>query len=107
MKPFDQSYWDTHYQDIKTIDGIGNVKDHSRYLLAYFNIEGFNPESMVDLGFGTGHLMKEMARALKPRRIEGIEPSPPAFKRMKMPKAKLHHEDLVTWARNPARALGL
>lgn len=104
MKPFDQSYWDTHYQDIKTIDGIGNVKDHSRYLLAYFNIEGFTPESMVDLGFGTGHLMKEMARALKPRRIEGIEPSPPAFKRMKMPLAKLHHEDLVTWARNPARA---
>jgi len=104
MKPFDQSYWDTHYQDIKTIDGIGNVKDHSRYLLAYFNIEGFNPESMVDLGFGTGHLMKEMARALKPRRIEGIEPSPPAFQRMKMPRAKLHHEDLVTWARNPARA---
>ena len=104
MKPFDQSYWDTHYQDIKTIDGIGNVKDHSRYLLAYFNIEGFTPESMVDLGFGTGHLMKEMARALKPRRIEGIEPSPPVFKRMKMPLAKLHHEDLVTWARNPARA---
>ena len=104
MKPFDQSYWDTHYQDIKTIDGIGNVKDHSRYLTAYFNIEGFKPESMVDLGFGTGHLMKEMARALKPRRIEGIEPSPPAFKRMKMPKAKLHQEDLVTWARNPARA---
>lgn len=104
MKPFDQHYWETHYREPETIDGIGNVKDHSRYLSAFFNLEGFEPESLVDLGFGTGHLLKEMARVLKPRRVEGIEPSPWAFSRMRMPKARLFQEDLVTWARNPARA---
>ncbi len=103
MKPFDQHYWDTHYHDLKTIDGIGNVKDHSRYLSAFFNLEGFEPESLIDLGFGTGHLMKEMVRTFKPRRIEGIEPSPWAFQRMKLKNAKLYQEDLSAWCRHPAR----
>lgn len=104
MKPFDQNYWDEQYRDLKTIDGIGNVKDHSRYVAAYFNLEGFNVESMVDLGFGLGYLMKEFARTFKPRRIEGIEPSEHVFKKMRMKNAKLYQEDLLTWATHPNRA---
>lgn len=103
MKPFDQSYWDQNYTDLKSIDGIGNVKDHSRYLSAYFNLEGFEVESLVDLGFGYGHLLKEMVRTFKPHRVEGIEPSPPAFKRVKLSGAKLYQEDLLTWCQHPSR----
>lgn len=103
MKPFDQHYWDQQYSDLKTIDGIGNVKDHSRYLAAFFNLEGFEVESLIDFGFGYGHLLKEMARVLKPRRIEGIEPSPPAFKKVHLKGAKLYQEDLVTWSQNETR----
>ncbi len=103
MKPFDQDYWDENYQDLKTIDGIGNVKDHSRYLAAYFNLEGFEVKSLIDLGFGYGNLLKEMIRTFKPRRVVGIEPSPPAFKKVKITKAHLFQEDLMSWAQNPAR----
>lgn len=103
MSGFSQEYWQQNYQDPKTIDGIGNVKDHSQYLKAYFNLEGFEVNSIIDLGFGLGYLMKELKRAFKPRHLTGIEPSPFAFKKMKCPGAQLLPMDLVTWASTPMK----
>ena len=101
MKTFEQEYWQTNYSDLKTIDGMGNVKDHSRYVSSYFNLEGFEVESLIDLGFGYGKLLKEFTRVLKPRRVVGIEPSEFIFNKMKMNEARLVHCDLLAWAQNP------
>jgi trans-aconitate methyltransferase len=98
MKPFERQYWKENYSDFKTIDGIGNVKDHSRYVKSYFNLEGFGIESLIDLGFGHGHLMKEFDRVFKPRRVTGIEPSEYVFKKIKFPKARLLQTDLLSWS---------
>ena len=101
MKAFEREYWQTNYSDLKTIDGIGNVKDHSRYVASYFNLEGFEIESLIDLGFGYGKLLKEFTRTLKPKKVVGIEPSDYIFKKMKMRQARLIHCDLLSWAQNP------
>jgi len=59
------------------------------------------------LGFGYGHLFREMLKTFIPHRAVGIEPSPYAFKNAKPDKLrpvpstdlKLFEEDLVTWCR--------
>jgi SAM-dependent methyltransferase len=102
MKGFDKSYWRTNYTDFKTIDGIGNVRDHSRYVKAYFQLEGFEPKTMIDLGYGYGKLLKEFMRVFRPRRTAGIEPSSYVFEKVKIPGARLENLDLLSWAQSAA-----
>lgn len=104
---FDKTYWDKNYSDPMSMDGIGNAKEHTKYLEAFLAIEHVDIESVVDLGFGYGHLFREMLKAFKPYRAIGIEPSPFAFKKVKpdklrpVPSTKLElfEEDLLTWCR--------
>lgn len=106
-KPFDKTYWDKNYSDPMSMDGIGNAKDHVKYLQAFLNVEHVDVSSIVDLGFGYGHLFREMLRAFKPHTAVGIEPSPYAFKKAKPDKfrpvpstdIKLYEEDLITWCK--------
>jgi trans-aconitate methyltransferase len=100
-----EHYWRTQYSDPKTIDGIGNVKDHSAYLRAFFNLEGFNVESLIDLGFGTGHLLKEMVRTFKPIYAEGIEPSEYVFKKFRSPQVTTARLDLHGWCQKHHRRI--
>lgn len=107
MTKFDKTYWDKNYSEPMTMDGIGNAKDHVRYLQSYLAVEHVDVSSIVDLGFGYAHLFREMLRAFKPHTAVGIEPSPYAFKKAKPDKLrpvsstdlKLYEEDLVTWCR--------
>ncbi len=107
MPPFDKSYWDKNYSDPMSMDGIGNAKDHVKYLQAFLNVEHVGIETMIDLGFGYGHLFREMLKAFKPYLARGIEPSPYAFKKVKLDKLRpvestdlvLYEEDLITWCR--------
>lgn len=104
---FDKTYWDKNYSDPMSMDGIGNAKDHVRYLQSFLALEHVDVSSIVDLGFGYGHLFREMLRAFKPHTAIGIEPSPFAFKKVKIDKLrpvpstdlKLLEEDLITWCR--------
>lgn len=106
-KPFDKTYWDKNYSDPMSMDGIGNAKDHVRYLQSFLAVEHVDVSTVVDLGFGYGHLFREMLRAFKPHTAVGIEPSPYAFKKVKLDKLrpvpstdlKLFEEDLITWCR--------
>jgi hypothetical protein len=106
-KPFDKSYWDKNYSDPMSMDGIGNAKEHVRYLHSFLAIEHVDISTMVDLGFGYAHLFREMLKTFKPHTAVGIEPSPFAFKKAKPEKLKpvpsteltLHEEDLITWCR--------
>lgn len=89
------------------MDGIGNAKDHVRYLKTFFAVESVEITSMVDLGFGYGFLFKEMMKAFIPYRAVGIEPSEYAFKRAGRLKLKpvpstrleLFNEDIVAWCK--------
>lgn len=106
-KPFDKTYWDKNYSDPMAMDGIGNAKEHVRYLQSYFAVEHVDISTVVDLGFGYGHLFREMLKAFKPHTAVGIEPSPYVFKKAKPDKLrpvsssdlKLFEEDLITWCR--------
>lgn len=107
MTKFDKTYWDKNYSDPMSMDGIGNAKEHTKYLESFLKIEHVDVSTIVDLGFGYGHLFREMLRAFKPYRAVGIEPSPFAFKKAKPDKLrpvpstelKLYEEDLITWCR--------
>lgn len=107
MTNFDKTYWDKNYSDPMSMDGIGNAKDHVKYLQAFLGIEHVDISTIIDLGFGYGHLFREMLKAFKPHTAVGIEPSPYAFKKAKPDKLRpvpstnlrLYEEDLVSWCR--------
>lgn len=107
MTKFDKTYWDKNYSDPMSMDGIGNAKEHTKYLESFLEIEHVDICTIVDLGFGYGHLFREMLKAFKPYRAVGIEPSPFAFKKVKPDKLRpvsstkleLFEEDLLTWTR--------
>lgn len=107
MTSFDKTYWDKNYSDPMSMDGIGNAKDHVRYLKSFLAIEHVDVSSVVDLGFGYGHLFREMLKAFLPHTALGIEPSPYAFKKAKPDKwrpvdstdLKLVEKDLITWCK--------
>jgi SAM-dependent methyltransferase len=108
MTKFDKSYWDKNYSEPMSMDGIGNARDHVRYLKSYLALEHVDVSSIVDLGFGYGHLFREMLKAFIPHTAVGIEPSPYAFRKARADKLrpasttdlKLYEEDLLTWCRS-------
>lgn len=107
MTTFDKTYWDKNYSDPMSMDGIGNAKDHVRYLKSFLAIEHVDISSLIDLGFGYGHLFREMMKTFIPHKAVGIEPSPFAFLKAKPDKLrpvpttelKLYQEDLLTWCK--------
>ncbi len=107
MANFDKTYWDKNYSDPMSMDGIGNAKEHTRYLKSFLSVEHVDITSIVDLGFGYGHLFREMMKTFIPYKAVGIEPSPYAFKKARPDKLrpvdstdlKLYQEDLITWCR--------
>ncbi len=107
MTNFNKTYWDKNYSDPMSMDGIGNAKDHTRYLKSFLEIEHVDIGTIIDLGFGYGHLFREMMKAFIPHTAVGIEPSDYAFKKVKLDKLrpvastdlKLYQEDLITWCR--------
>jgi ubiquinone/menaquinone biosynthesis C-methylase UbiE len=107
MSKFDKTYWDKNYSDPMSMDGIGNAKQHVQYLESFFAVEHIDVSTIVDLGFGYGHLFRQMMRTFKPHTAVGIEPSPYAFKKARPDKfrpvpsteLKLYEEDLLTWCR--------
>jgi trans-aconitate methyltransferase len=111
MSNFDRQYWKKNYSDPMSMDGIGNAKEHVRYLKSYFAVEHVDVSTIVDLGFGYGHLFREMMRAFIPHTAVGIEPSEYAFKKAKPDKwrpvestdLKLIQEDLLSWCRKKRR----
>ena len=105
MTTFDKTYWDKNYSDPMSMDGIGNAKEHTQYLKSFLAIEHVDVSTIIDLGFGYGHLFREMLKVFKPHTAVGIEPSPYAFNKVKLDKLRpvpstdlmLYQEDLVTW----------
>jgi hypothetical protein len=104
---FDEKYWSENYSEPEEMDGIANADRHAKYIKAFFEVEYVDINSVIDFGFGLGHIFHQVLGQLVPYRAQGIEPSAHAFKRVdkewllpaESTKLKLENIDLVTWAR--------
>jgi trans-aconitate methyltransferase len=111
MTNFDRDYWKKNYSDPMSMDGIGNAREHAQYLKAFSALEHVQITTMVDLGFGYGHLFRQLMRTFLPHTAVGIEPSEFAFQKARPEKwrpvastdLKLYHEDLLSWCRGNRR----
>jgi hypothetical protein len=102
---FESEYWKHNYSEPDTMDGIGNAKEHVKYIKSVFDIEHIDISSIIDFGFGYGVMLKKLLKAYIPYKACGIEPSKLAFNKVKEKKIKpvestnlyLYNEDLKTW----------
>lgn len=76
---FSQEYWEENYAEPEIMDGIYNARRRALALKALFDSEYIEVTSMIDFGFGLGHLFRHMIRTFLPHIVVGIEPSAHAF----------------------------
>lgn len=103
---FEQKYWRENYAEPESMDGIFNADRHAAYLRACFDLEFMHVGSIIDFGFGLGHLFEKVLETFLPARAYGLEPSRHAFRKVErrgispVPSMKLElvNEDLETWA---------
>lgn len=103
-KGFGLEYWKKNYNCPSEMDGIGNAKEHAKYLKYLFSLDYVEVSSILDLGMGMGHLFKEMIQTFSPKRAIGVEPSDHAFKKAQKRVTNLHnpnynvvHSDLLKY----------
>ncbi|EQC52828.1 class I SAM-dependent methyltransferase [Bacteriovorax sp. DB6_IX] len=105
---FHDEYWKVNYQNPEEMDGIGNVEMHVGYIKNLFGMEYIDISSIVDLGFGLGHLFEGLLKEFIPYKALGIEPSEFAFKEVEKREIspadstnfKLQQIDLVSWCQS-------
>ncbi len=103
---FTKDYWEENYADLEEMDGIVNAHIHAQYVKSFFSLEYIEINSVIDLGFGLGHLFKEIVKTFEPSKVCGIEPSSHGMEEFKKReralisdfKIKLYEEDLFTWS---------
>lgn len=103
---FEAKYWRENYAEPETMDGIFNANRHAAYLKACFELEYVHVTSIIDFGFGLGHLFDKMLETFLPARAYGLEPSGHAYRiatkrgltTVPGMKLELVQEDLETWA---------
>lgn len=72
---FEADYWEANYSQPHCMDGIGNAKEHARYLKSFCEVESVEIDSIVDFGCGLGYQFQEILYLFSPSRALGIEPS--------------------------------
>ena len=106
---FSQNYWDENYAEPKTMDGIGNAKEHIRYLRAYFAVDIVDISTIADLGAGLGHMFRQSLSIFRPYKALAIEPSDFAYKKLTSAKSSritsteldIKQIDLLSWCQDP------
>lgn len=104
---FSDKYWEVNYESPDEMDGIGNVDQHVGYIKNLFGLEFIDINSVIDLGFGLGHLFEAILKEFIPYKAYGIEPSDYAFLAVKKreispaesTKFKLEQIDIVSWCK--------
>ena len=108
---FRSSYWEKYYGDPDIMDCIYNAREHANYLEALFSLEAIHIGSLIDFGYGLGHLLGAMIDAFMPHTVEGIEPSSHAYNRVdaaslqRVPsmEVSLYATDLLSWCLDSSR----
>ncbi len=103
---FSNHYWEKNYSERESMDGIGNASQHIAYIKALFALEYVDISSIIDFGFGLGHILEEALREFIPYKAMGIEPSETAYQEVinrsissiESTKLNLYQMDLVKWA---------
>ncbi len=80
---FSLNYWHANYDEPEEMDGIINASQHAHYLKAFFDVDFVDINSVIDFGFGLGHIFEKVLTEFQPYRAWGIEPSVHAFKEAK------------------------
>jgi len=104
---FSEEYWEENYSEPDDMDGIGNVDVHVGYIKNLFEFEFIDISSIIDLGFGLGHLFEAFLKELMPYKAYGIEPSEHAYTKVlernisptESTKFKLEKTDILSWCR--------
>ena len=101
---FKEEYWKQNYCDLDEMDGVANAKEHAQYVKSLFDLQGIPVNSIVDLGFGLGYLLKSFEKKFRPIELSGVEPSKEAYLRVSKSKwmtgrvnCTLHNETLQKW----------
>lgn len=110
-KGFGEDYWNKNYSQPKEMDGIGNAKEHAKYLKSLFSLDYVDISSVIDFGAGHGDLFKQVLSAFKPFKAHALEPSPYAFKilskkrltSIESTQLKLHQTDLLTYLKGSSK----
>ena len=105
MTGFSSEYWEENYSEPESMDCIGNAKEHVEYMRSVFALEHIDISSIIDLGFGYGHLFQRAMKVFIPYKACGIEPSKYAFdkatkknlKPVDSTKLKLYNESIEKW----------
>ena len=81
---FDKKYWDEMYKKEKDviIEGIDDAKYRVNYLHSFFQIEQFQIDSILDIGFGKAKLLKEINKIFSPSILVALEPSKYIFDKL-------------------------
>jgi len=103
---FTKEYWEHNYSKPEDMEGIGNAKQHALYAMSTFGHEYIDISTIIDFGFGLGHLFQAMLELFYPHTAYGIEPSSYAFEKVTPEMLKpidsteltLVQTDLVSWA---------
>jgi SAM-dependent methyltransferase len=110
--PLDEEYWESIYAQPQTMDGIFNATLHTDYLQALFRLDGVEVNSVLDVGFGLGHLFNAVIKRFKPYRAVGIEPSDYAFAKARDTvhaapgtRLKLLPMDVQRWCSKPRKPM--
>jgi len=106
---FSAKYWHTNYAHPELMDGICNAEQLAQALKALFDVQCIDVSTIVDLGFGLGHLFKAMIETFIPHTVVGVEPSSYAYHQLyketltpvESTKIYLYHTDLVSWCLDP------
>lgn len=86
---FDQKYWNENYSEPMTMDGIGNAGGHLKYLASVFSLELIDINSVIDLGAGYGIFLQKVVKHYMPYKVQAIEPSEFAYKKLLRKKLQL------------------
>lgn len=100
----DNQYWNENYAEPDLMDGVYNAKEHLIYIKSIFDLEEVTIKSIVDLGFGLGHIFEQIPHYLKPYKLVGVEPSLSAFNQVSIKsevlqgiKFRLYNETIQDW----------
>jgi SAM-dependent methyltransferase len=108
--PLQAEYWESIYSEPQTMDGICNASLHADYIHALFALDAVQIKSVLDVGYGLGHLFNAVLKRFKPYCAVGIEPSEYAFDRaasvIRAPhttRLKLLSMNVQTWCEKPRK----
>ena len=109
---FPRQYWLDNYSDPELMDGVYNARPRAQALKAFFDAEYIDINSLIDFGFGLGHLFEQMIDIFAPHTVVGLEPSAHVFAQVNQRRLTtilstditLLHTDLQSWCQKPPRA---